>query len=89
MNFSDATNTQDEKSKTQQEQETIKSNSVSSSPRLPSAVPRSPETDVKPASLYVSNWTDDEKCRRRNERMKFDDAQLAERFIFKQLNLFH
>lgn len=83
VGFVDASDIQNEKTKIQQEAETAKLNSLSSSssPRLPSATPHNLDTDVKPECLYVSNWTDDEKCRRRNERMRFDDAQLTERFI--------
>lgn len=89
MEVLDASNTQDEKGKAQQEQETTRLNSVPSSPGLSSAISRTPESDAKPASLYVSNWTDDEKCRRRNERMRFDNAQLTERYSSTPLNLFH
>jgi len=63
--------------------------SASSSPR-PSLSRQISEINVKPTCLYVSNWTDDEKCRRRNERMKFNEAQLAERFNkTKFLFLYH
>jgi hypothetical protein len=68
------------------ETEPTRARSASSSPR-PSIHKRISETTIKPACLYVSNWTDDEKCRRRNERMKFIDAQLAERFNKKILIL--
>lgn len=34
---------------------------------------------TKPASLYVSNWSDDEKTRRSKDPMRLDNAQLADR----------
>jgi hypothetical protein len=37
------------------------------------------ESTIKPTSLYVSNWTDDEKCRRSKEPMRLNDTQLADR----------
>jgi hypothetical protein len=61
------------------ENDTIRARSASSSPLMSPITHRNSETNVKPTNLYVSNWTDDEKCRRRKDRMKFYDTQLAER----------
>ncbi len=67
--------------------ERTRTRSASPSPR-PSVSRQASDISVKPACLYVSNWTDDEKCRRRNERMRFNEAQLAERFNKKLIELF-
>ncbi len=37
------------------------------------------ESNIKPTSLYVSNWTDDEKYRRSKDPMRLNDSQLADR----------
>ncbi len=37
------------------------------------------ESNVKPASLYVTNWTDDEKHRRSKNPMRLNNTQLADR----------
>ncbi|UJR31412.1 hypothetical protein I4U23_018905 [Adineta vaga] len=60
--------------------------SASSSPRHFSPDrQRNSETNVKPASLYVSNWTDDEKAKRSGDRMSFNENHLAERPYFEAL----
>ncbi|CAF4005335.1 unnamed protein product [Rotaria magnacalcarata] len=43
------------------------------------------ETNIKPASLYVSNWTDDEKYRRTKNPMRLNNAQIADRPYFNTL----
>jgi hypothetical protein len=63
--------------------ETPRTDSPSSSPRIPSVTQRAPVSNVKPICLYVSNWTDDEKYKRRKDRMRFNDTQLAQRYIQK------
>lgn len=37
------------------------------------------QTETKPVSLYVTNWTDDEKYRRTQDPLRFNDTQLADR----------
>ena len=37
------------------------------------------ESNVKPPSLYVTNWTDDEKHRRSKNPMRLNNTQLANR----------
>ncbi len=37
------------------------------------------ESNIKPASLYVTNWTDDEKYRRSKNPMRLNNTQLANR----------
>ncbi|CAF1067720.1 unnamed protein product [Didymodactylos carnosus] len=39
----------------------------------------------KTESLFVSNWTDDEKCKRQLTRTSFNDLQLAQRPYFEAL----
>ncbi|CAF3403665.1 unnamed protein product [Rotaria socialis] len=43
------------------------------------------ETHIKPASLYVSNWTDDEKYRRTKNPMRLTNAQIEDRPYFNAL----
>ncbi|CAF2752291.1 unnamed protein product [Rotaria sp. Silwood2] len=43
------------------------------------------ESNIKPKSLYVSNWTDDEKCRRSKNPMRLSDSQIANRPYFETL----
>ncbi|CAF4362101.1 unnamed protein product, partial [Adineta steineri] len=43
------------------------------------------ESSIKPASLYISNWTDDEKYRRSKDPMRLNNSQLAERPYFETL----
>ena len=50
--------------------------------RFPSSSPvqyQAIEKNLKPTSLYVSNWTDDEKTRRTKVPMRLNDAQIADR----------
>ena len=62
------------------ESDHTRARSASSSPRHFSADnQRAGESHVKPASLYVSNWTDDEKAKRSKDRMNFNESQLAVR----------
>jgi hypothetical protein len=49
--------------------------SASSSPVDPKTI----ESAIKPESLYVSNWTDDEKYKRSKDPMRLDNAQLSDR----------
>jgi hypothetical protein len=37
------------------------------------------ESNLKPTSLYVSNWTDDEKYRRSKNPKRLNNTQLSER----------
>ena len=37
------------------------------------------QTETKPVSLYVTNWTDDEKYRRTQDPLRFNNTQLADR----------
>lgn len=37
------------------------------------------QTETKPVSLYVTNWTDDEKYRRSQEPVRLNDTQSADR----------
>jgi hypothetical protein len=37
------------------------------------------ESNIKPTSLYVTNWTDDEKYRRSKNPMRLNNTQLANR----------
>ncbi len=37
------------------------------------------EENIKPTSLYVTNWTDDEKYRRSKNPLRLNDTQLADR----------
>ena len=53
--------------------------SASSSPLMSPITHRNSETNVKPTNLYVSNWTDEEKSRCRNDRRTFNEALLTER----------
>jgi len=67
------------------ESEAPRARSASSSPRAGSPVnQRISDTNIKPPCLYVSNWTDDEKCKRSKDRMRFNETLLAERFISKK-----
>ncbi|CAF1075865.1 unnamed protein product [Rotaria sordida] len=43
------------------------------------------ESNIKPTSLYISNWTDDEKCRRSQNPMRLNDNQIANRPYFDTL----
>lgn len=50
--------------------------------RSPSSLSLSHKTTAsnpKPTSLYVSNWTDDEKYRRSKNPMRMNNTQLSER----------
>ncbi|CAF3259162.1 unnamed protein product [Rotaria sp. Silwood2] len=67
------------------EYEQIRARSASSSPRTSSTNQRIIETNVKSTSLYVSNWTTDEKNKRHLDQMKFTDTHLAERPYFEAL----
>ncbi|CAF0993871.1 unnamed protein product [Rotaria sordida] len=59
--------------------------SASSSPRTSSINQRIIEPNVKSTCLYVSNWTDDEKNKRRIDQTKFNNTHLAERPYFEAL----
>lgn len=37
------------------------------------------QIESKPVSLYVTNWTDDEKYRRSQDPLRLNDTQLANR----------
>jgi hypothetical protein len=37
------------------------------------------QSNIKPTSLYVSNWTDDEKYRRSKDPMRLNNTQLTDR----------
>lgn len=37
------------------------------------------QAEAKPVSLYVTNWTDDEKHRRSQQPMRLNDTQSADR----------
>ncbi|CAF1039000.1 unnamed protein product [Adineta ricciae] len=43
------------------------------------------DSTAKPTSLYVSNWTDDEKSRRSKEPMRVNNTELADRPYFGAL----
>jgi len=65
------------------ENDNTRAHSASSSP-CPSPINlRTSETNIKPACLYVSNWTDDEKYKRSKDQMRFNETQLAQRLISK------
>ncbi len=61
--------------------------SASSSPRTSPVPQRASESNIKPTCLYVSNWTDDEKYRLSKNQMRFNETQLAERLIYKKINV--
>ncbi|CAF1014884.1 unnamed protein product [Adineta ricciae] len=88
--YSDATlnalDVHDNTTRRRLENDHTRARSASSSPRHFSADnQRVGETHVKPASLYVSNWTDDEKAKRSKDRMNFNESQLAVRPYFQSL----
>lgn len=37
------------------------------------------QSNIKPTSLYISNWTDDEKYRRSKHPIRFNHTQLSNR----------
>ncbi|CAF4811837.1 unnamed protein product, partial [Rotaria sp. Silwood2] len=43
------------------------------------------ESNIKPKSLYVSNWTDDEKCRRSKNPMRLIKSKITKRPYFETL----
>ncbi|CAF0966985.1 unnamed protein product [Adineta steineri] len=75
----------DNTSRQHRENDQTRTRSASSSPRPSTDNQRTNETTVKPTSLYVSNWTDDEKHKRTNDRTKFNETQLADRPYFEAL----
>ncbi|CAF4437061.1 unnamed protein product, partial [Adineta steineri] len=75
----------DNTSRQHRENDQTRTRSASSSPRPSADNQRTNETTVKPTSLYVSNWTDDEKYKRTNDRTKFNETQLADRPYFEAL----
>ncbi|CAF3679400.1 unnamed protein product [Rotaria sp. Silwood1] len=65
--------------------EQIRIRSASSSPRPSSINQRLIESNAKSTCLYVSNWTNDEKNKRRLSQIKFNDTNLSERPYFEAL----
>lgn len=43
------------------------------------------EPSAKLMNLYVSNWTDDEKCRQAQIRTKFDETLITRRFVLASI----
>jgi hypothetical protein len=66
-------------SRHRREGEQPRARSASSSPPSSPLNQRLSEPNVKHTCLYVSNWTDDEKCKRSKDQMRFNATQLAER----------
>ncbi|CAF1149717.1 unnamed protein product, partial [Adineta ricciae] len=88
--YSDATlnalDVHDNTTRRRLESDHIRARSASSSPRhFSTDNQRTGETHMKPASLYVSNWTDDEKAKRSKDRMNFNESQLTVRPYFQSL----
>ena len=66
-------NDEDERRRYEGEHSQIRSTSSSSLNQ------KSTESNIKPTSLYVSNWTDDEKYKRSKDPMRLNNTQLADR----------
>src|SRR5690349_21607444 len=69
-------NDEDERRRYEGEHSRMRSTSSSSSSLTQQ---KSMESNAKPTSLYVSNWTDDEKFKRSKDPMRLNDSQLSER----------
>jgi len=64
----------------------VPSRSVSSSPRPSTPQIQEQSTvdfNLKLPPLYISNWNEDEKQRRKSNPIRFDNTHLSQRFILK------
>ncbi|CAF1254051.1 unnamed protein product [Rotaria magnacalcarata] len=67
------------------EHEPNRARSASSSPISFAAHHRLDESSTKSTSLYISNWTDDQKTKLHIDQLKFNEADLAKRPYFEAL----